>query len=103
MSQPDAFKILQDLEYKAVGINPHTQKKPTGSFVSFRPIGLPIRKQDYQNPFTPFGAEMTKILSDVNKATSKALTKPSQVDIDALKTAGIGQSQMNYVQTFYLT
>ncbi|MVM29459.1 hypothetical protein GO755_05405 [Spirosoma sp. HMF4905] len=111
MAQPDVFKILSDLEYKAVGVDPHSQKKPEGSFISFRPIGLPIRKSDYSNPWTPFGAEMKKILSDAKKDAGPTpqpnadgtLPPASPVDLNALVNAGIGQSFMNYVNTFYLT
>ena len=38
----DVFKILKDLELKAVGLDPETNKMQEGYFAPFRPIGLPI-------------------------------------------------------------
>jgi len=110
----DVFKILKDLEYKAVGVDPQTQKMQAGYFVSFRNIGLPIPEEDFANPWTPMGAEMKKILSDAKPAGAPAgqgatpdatgnITPPGSPDLNQLITAGIGQSMMSYVNTFYLT
>lgn len=108
----DVFKILKDLEYKAAGVDPKTQKIQEGHFVSFRNIGLPIREEDYRNPWTPAGAEMKKIISDAKAASTPpgagatpdgtgVVTPPG--DIAALQAAGIGESIMNFASTFYLT
>lgn len=102
----DVFKILKDLEYKAVGVDPATNKMQTGYFVSFRSIGLPIPKEDFENPWSPFGSELQKITSDVKNANISSgsdPTKPSSLDINTLLTAGIGAAMMNYVNTFMLT
>jgi hypothetical protein len=40
---PDVYKILKDLEMKAVGVDPESQAMPEGYFASFRNVGLPIR------------------------------------------------------------
>jgi hypothetical protein len=58
VTMPDVFKILKDLELKAVGLDPQTNKMQEGYFVSFRPIGLPIHKEDFANPYTPLGGNM---------------------------------------------
>jgi hypothetical protein len=31
-----------------------------GFFVSFRNVGLPIRPEDYTNPFSPIGVDLNK-------------------------------------------
>lgn len=120
MAAPDVMKILKDLEYRAVGVDPNTQQKQTGSYVSFRQIGLPIRAQDYSNPWTPSGGEMTKILNQAAKSfnannPNKPASNPdgtSNVDVtppsasftvDALAAAGVGQSIENFASTFFLT
>jgi len=110
----DVLKILKDLEYKSVGVDPQTQKMQEGYFVSFRNIGLPIPEEDFSNPWTPLGGEMKKILSDAKAAgappnkgstpdATGAVTAPASPDLTQLINAGIGQSMMNYVHTFYLT
>ena len=110
----DVFKILKDLEYKAVGVDPHTQKMATGYFVSFRNIGLPIPEEDFSNPWSPMGAEMKKIQSDAKAASTPpgagsqpdgagTVQPPAPIDMNALLSAGIGKSMMNYVNTFYLS
>src|SRR4051812_18562387 len=110
----DVFKILKDLEYKSVGLNPQTQKMQEGYFVSFRNIGLPIPEEDFSNPFTPMGAELKQILADTKAAgtppdkgstpdATGTVTPPASVDPNQLITAGISHSMLSYVNTFYLT
>ncbi|WP_022826266.1 hypothetical protein [Hymenobacter norwichensis] len=113
----DVFKILKDLEYKAVGVKPDTQDMSTGFFVSFRPIGLPIPTQDYQNPWSPTGSDLQSILSsEMKPGTSPpapqdpASVKPiagsnqlTQSELDQLTLAGVGASEQAYVNTFALT
>jgi len=110
----DVFKILEDLQYKAVGLDPKTKKMQEGYFVAFRNVGLPIPEEDFANPWTPMGAEMKKILSDAkaagappNKGStsdgSGEVTPTADIDINQLITAGVAQSQMNYVNTYFLT
>ncbi|MGY1684968.1 hypothetical protein ACI8AK_05195 [Geodermatophilus sp. SYSU D00867] len=49
----DPFKILKDLELKATGLDPETSQQQEGYFVAFRDIGLPIRREDFIDPFHP--------------------------------------------------
>ncbi|WP_207496989.1 hypothetical protein [Aridibaculum aurantiacum] len=113
MSQ-DVFKILSDLQYKAVGLDPKTKKMQEGYFVSFRNVGLPIPEADFANPWTPQGAEMKKILADAKTAStppdkgstpdgSGEVTPPAEIDVNQVITAGIAQSQVNYLNTYFLT
>ena len=111
----DVFKLLQDLEYKAVGVDPNTKKMPEGFFVSFRPIGLPIPEEDFKNPWTPTGSSLKDILSSAPKPTATAtstsadagtttpISASAQLDKDQFMVAGIGQSMQNYLNTFMLT
>src|SRR5690349_16885331 len=104
----DVYKILKDLEYKAIGLNPSTQKMQEGYFCSFRDLALPIPEEDFANPWTPMGAELKKIMSDAKTAATPpgsgstpdatgAVTTPAAVDINQLITAGISQSMLSYV------
>ena len=61
---PDVFKILKDLEYKVLGVDPETQEMQKGYFVSFRDVGLPIPKEDFDNPYSPLGSSLKKAMSD---------------------------------------
>ena len=60
MAQQDVFKLLKDIELKAVGLDEKTNKMQEGYFVSFRTIGLPIHKDDYDNPWSPLGVNLQK-------------------------------------------
>jgi hypothetical protein len=112
---PDVLKLLKDLQYKAVGVDPESKKMPEGYFVSFRPIGLPIPEEDFKNPWSPTGANLKEILSAAPKpgAASTAATTDAgtvtpvsasaQLDKDQFITAGIGQSMQAYLNTFMLT
>ena len=57
--EKDVFKMLRDLELKAVGLDEQTKKMQEGYFVAFRTIGLPIHKEDDSNPWTPSNAEIS--------------------------------------------
>ncbi|MFT4024353.1 MAG: hypothetical protein QM664_11275 [Flavihumibacter sp.] len=70
----DVLKMLSDLKYKAVGVDPNTKKMPEGYFVSFRPIGLPIPEEDFKNPWTPTGSNLKQILDSKPKNDSAATT-----------------------------
>jgi hypothetical protein len=112
---PDVLKLLKDLQYKAVGVDPESKKMPEGYFVSFRPIGLPIPEADFKNPWTPTGANLKEILASVPKpgATAGAapndagatvpLSASAQLDKDQFMVAGIGQSMQAFLNTFMLT
>lgn len=104
----DVYKILEDLKNKAAGIDPKTNKMPQGYFVSFRPIGLPIDPSDYQNAWTPTGSELNQATtSAMNQQSASSAGMPAgaapAVDINSLIAAKVGQSEMNYFQTFNLT
>lgn len=106
----DVFKILKDLEYKACGVDPKSNKMQEGYFVSFRSIGLPIPKEDFYNPWTPTGGQMKNINSDAVKTASafaagsdSSAAAPAKLDMNQLLTAGVGSSLMSYLNTFMLT
>ncbi|HEY1871535.1 MAG TPA: hypothetical protein VGG71_10780, partial [Chitinophagaceae bacterium] len=110
----DVYKILDDLKKRAAGVDPATNKMPEGYFVSFRPIGLPISAQDFRNPWSPFGSEMLTATTDamdeqkkINPPTTSSTPMPNnappQVDINQLIAAGVGESEKNYYNTFWLT
>ncbi|PZP43673.1 MAG: hypothetical protein DI598_15530 [Pseudopedobacter saltans] len=111
----DVMKILKDLEYKAIGVDPKTKKMPDGYFASFRPIGLPIPESDFKNPWTPTGSNLKAILDSKPKsntdtippgtdpATIDAISASKQLDDMAFMSAGIGASMQAYLQTFMLT
>jgi hypothetical protein len=110
----DVMKVLSDLKYKAVGVDPNTKKLPEGYFVSFRPIGLPIPEEDFKNPWTPTGSNLKDILASKPKngaattagqdpATIQAASASKQLDDMQFLTANIGASMQAYLQTFILT
>ncbi|GAA4601068.1 hypothetical protein BJY16_003749 [Actinoplanes octamycinicus] len=101
---PDAFKILRDLEMKAVGVDPQTQKMQEGYFVSFRNVGLPIRTEDYANPFSPVGVNLNKPRPETAPASPADAEKTGseQANIDA-ELEGITRAQRSYLNTFLLT
>lgn len=111
----DVFKMLKDLEYKAVGMDPASKQVPEGFFVSFRPIGLPIPEEDYRNPWSPTGANLKATLASVPKpdaapapATTDAgevtpVSASAQLDRNQIIAAGIGADMMAYLNTFMLT
>lgn len=111
----DVLKVLEDLKYKAVGVDPVTKKMPKGYFVSFRPIGLPIPKEDFKNPWTPTGSNLKEIVSSKAKtnapeqkegqdpATIEPVSASSQLDDMQFMTANIGASMQAFLQTFSLT
>ncbi|PPK96142.1 hypothetical protein CLV92_105244 [Kineococcus xinjiangensis] len=107
---PDVFKILKDLELKAVGLDEQTKKMQEGYFVAFRNVGLPIRKQDFDRPFSPLGSSPRAEVpptpdrtdpADAPKTASGALD-PEKVYDDAL-LADVSRAHRAYVNTFMLT
>jgi hypothetical protein len=119
MPVPNVLKILDDLKYKSVGVDPETKKMPEGFFVSFRPIGLAIPESDFRNPWTPTGGNLKEILSSTPKpgappiripgTNPAAATPPSasamvdKITKDQYITAGVGESMQAYLNTFMLT
>ncbi|WP_024479438.1 hypothetical protein [Cellulophaga baltica] len=111
----DVMKVLEDLKYKAVGVDPTTKKMPQGYFVSFRPIGLPVPKEDFKNPWTPTGSNLKEILDSKSKGdtpvtaegqdptTIEAVSASKQLDDMQFMSANIGASMQAFLQTFVLT
>jgi hypothetical protein len=101
---PDVFKILRDLEMKAVGVDPQTQAMQEGYFVSFRNVGLPIRTEDYEKPWSPIGVNLNKPVAEKPPAdpANADTTASEQADTDA-ELQGISRAQRNYINTFLLT
>lgn len=105
----DVMKILKDLELKAVGLDEQTKKQQEGYFVSFRSIGLPVRKEDYANPWSPLGSNLQKDLppelagSTGTDPQNAPKTASAQLDEDRIFTANIAKSQQSYLNTFLLT
>jgi hypothetical protein len=101
----DVFKIFKDLELKAVGLDPNSNKLQEGYFSAFRPIGLPIHKDDYANPFSPLGSNLEKAIppSDpVDPKDTEAKTGSSKLNSDSAWIAGIAKSQQSFLNTFLL-
>ena len=106
----DVFKILKDLELKAVGLDEATSKMQEGYFVAFRDIGLPIREDTFANPWDPQGGNLQKGAPPVPDKTDPANTPatgsggvdPEKVYDDTM-LANIAKSQRNYINTFMLT
>lgn len=111
------FKILKDLEMKAVGLDPEGNKIQEGYFVSFRSVGLPIHKDDFDNPFDPLGGHLEKNLQKVEEKLNKPVpegqaaaadpanapkTASSTIDENRIFTAQIAKSQKSYLYTFLL-
>ena len=102
---PDVFKILQDLELKAVGLNPETKKLQEGYFVAFRNVGLPIHKEDFENPWSPLGTNLAKAIPQSKPAdpANAPKTASGQIDDSKVYAANIAKSQQAYLNTFLLT
>jgi len=105
---PDVFKMFKDLELKAVGLDPQTNKMQEGYFVAFRSIGLPIHHLDYENPWDPFGGNLAQNLQKAVQLTAAQdpkdapKTGSSSIDINQAFAANIGASQRNYFSTYAL-
>lgn len=105
---PDVFKILKDLEAKAVGIDPNGDKMQEGFFAAFRAVGLPIHKGDYDNPWDPFGGNLAKALDKAAAATPAAdpatapKTASAAIDPTKIEVAAIGRSMKTFLNGFYL-
>jgi hypothetical protein len=104
MPQPDVYKILKDLELKAVGLDPRTNEMQAGYFCSFRDIGLPIHKDDFDNPWSPLGGNLAKDLPPTPPADPATAPKTgsSQLDPNVAFSAAIGKSQQAYLNGFML-
>jgi hypothetical protein len=106
---PDVFKILKDLELKATGLDEKTLTQQAGYFVAFRDIGLPIRKEDFDDPWNPNRrAEVPAMPPGTDPAaiegekTGSGALSDEDVYNDQILTE-INRSQRAYVNTFLLT
>src|SRR5579859_5662248 len=101
----DVFKILKDLELKAVGLDPATNIMQSGYFAAFRSIGLPILAADFANPFTPTGANLDKPVSTPSPADPKDAPKTGSGNLTEVAVAApsVGRSQQSFLNTFLLT
>src|SRR5947207_5580666 len=101
----DVYKILKDLELRAVGLDPDTKKMQEGYFVAFRTIGLPIHKDDFSNPYAPGGGNLDKDLPQTPAVDPKDAPKTasSAIDENKVAVAHIAKSMQNYLNTFLLT
>jgi hypothetical protein len=101
---PDVFKILKDLELKSVGLDPKTNKMQEGYFIAFRSVGLPIHKEDFEDPWSPLGVNLDKAIPESVPKDPKdvATTGSSALDEDKVAIAKIAKSQQAYLNTFLL-
>lgn len=105
---PDPFKILKDLELKATGLDPDTMKQQEGYFVAFRDIGLPIRKEDFIDPWSPNRRAVVSLPPNTdpkdaaNSGGQAAGLDPEKVYDDALLTE-INRSQRAFINTHMIT
>ncbi len=103
MSQ-DVFKMLKDLELKSVGLDETTNKMQEGYFVAFRNIGLPIHKDDYDNPWSPLGVNLEKDIPKTEPADPSTAPKTGSGQLDTTKAfaAAIAKSQQSYLNGYVL-
>jgi hypothetical protein len=103
-AMPDVFKILKDLELKAVGLDPQTNKMQEGYFVSFRSVGLPIHKDDFANPYSPLGTNLQKDIPQKDPSDPKDAPKTGSGPMDekSIFAANIAKSMQSYLNTFLL-
>src|SRR5207302_1905455 len=104
MAQQDVFKLLKDIELKAVGLDEKTNKMQEGYFVSFRTIGLPIHHLDYENPWSPLGVNLQKDIPPTPPADPKTAPQTGSGKIDTTQAfaANIAASQQAYLNTYVL-
>lgn len=96
--------MLKDLELKAVGLDEKTNKMQEGYFVAFRSIGLPIHKDDYDNPWSPLGVNLQKDIPKTDPVDPKDAPKTGSGNIDTNQAfaANIGKSQQSYLNGYVL-
>ena len=98
-------RFLKDLELKAVGLDPETNKMQEGYFSAFRSIGLPIHGEDNANPYSPVGGNIEKALPKADPVDPKdtaPATASGTLDPNKLFAAKIAKSQENFLNTFML-
>jgi hypothetical protein len=101
---PDVFKILKDLELKCVGLDPQTNKMQEGYFISFRSVGLPIHKEDFDNPWSPLGVNLQKDIpkTDPSDPANAPKTGSDKIDENTVYVANIAKSMQSYLNAFLL-
>jgi hypothetical protein len=99
----DVLKILKDLELKAVGLTPEGDKMQEGYFASFRSIGLPITKEDYENPFEPTGGNLDQPIPRAAATDPTNAPKTGSSNVSDSTVAAVSKSQQSYLNTFLLT
>lgn len=101
----DVYKILKDLELKTVGLDPQTNKMQEGYFVAFRTVGLPIHKDDFNNPWSPLGVNLEKDIpkSDPVDPKDAKTTASSKIDENKIFAANIAHDMQSYLNAFLLT
>ncbi|QBR91822.1 hypothetical protein [Nocardioides euryhalodurans] len=78
----DIQKLLRDLKARAAGLDPESGKPTEGFYISFRPVALPIRPDDYANPYSPFGPSGPAINATKNPPPAADATDPKQVNTE---------------------
>lgn len=102
---PDVLKIFKDLELRCVGLDPQTNKMQEGYFVSFRPVGLPIHKEDFEFPWSPLGTtNLGKGVPQKDASDPKDALKTASGTMDekSIALAKISNSMRCYLNTFLL-
>ena len=90
---------------KSVGLDPNTNTMQSGYFVAFRDVGLPIHKEDFDNPWSPLGANLDQNIPDTPPADPATAPKTGSTGLDpnVKFAANIAKSQQSYLNTFMLT
>lgn len=111
------YQILEELQLKAVGLDPQTMKMQEGYFVSFRDIALPIRSEEFMNPWTPNRVpDLSSFKADLNfqeNTDPKDAVSPVSTDVSEPETsaedaedrrrAEAGRSIQAFINTHNLT
>ena len=97
-TQPDIFKVLEDIEFRAVGVDPETKQMQEGYFVAFRNLGLPIFKEDFQNPYSPVGSNRVKIENPESFQTGSA----NLTEDNIASAADVSDAYKSFLNTFML-
>jgi len=75
----NVFKMFEELKHKIVGIDPATQKEPSGFFVTMNEQLQPVSKDDFDNPVQITGVPAKPFSKDTTGMTPEQITN-AQVD-----------------------
>ncbi|MBK7559527.1 MAG: hypothetical protein IPI54_15335 [Chitinophagaceae bacterium] len=75
----NVFKMFEELKHKIVGIDPATQKEPSGFFVTMNEQLQPVSKDDFDNPVQITGVPAKPFSKDTTGMTPEQITD-AQVD-----------------------